>query len=40
MSELFGKTVRQVAAEAETPSHVLLLRAGMAAQVAARAGAK
>src|SRR5574341_751585 len=35
MSELFGKTLRQVPAEAETPSHVLLLRAGMAAQLAA-----
>jgi len=35
MSQLFGKTLRQVPAEAETPSHVLLLRAGMAAQIAA-----
>ena len=35
MSELFGKTLRQVPAEAETPSHVLLLRAGMATQMAA-----
>ena len=35
MSQLFGKTLRQVPAEAETPSHVLLLRAGMATQIAA-----
>jgi prolyl-tRNA synthetase len=35
MSELFGKTVRQDPAEAETPSHRLLLRTGMAAQIAA-----
>src|SRR5574341_656399 len=35
LSQLFGKTLRQEPAEAETPSHVLLLRAGMAAQLAA-----
>ena len=35
MSPLFGKTVRQDPAEAETPSHRLLLRTGMAAQIAA-----
>ena len=35
MSQLFGKTVRQDPAEAETPSHRLLLRTGMAAQIAA-----
>ena len=35
MSRLFGKTLRQPPAEAETPSHRLLLRAGMATQVAA-----
>jgi prolyl-tRNA synthetase len=35
MSQLFGKTLRQDPAEAETPSHRLLLRAGMATQVAA-----
>ncbi len=35
LSTLFGKTLRQVPAEAETPSHRLLLRAGMVAQVAA-----
>jgi prolyl-tRNA synthetase len=35
MSQLFGKTVRQDPAEAETPSHRLLLRAGMVAQIAA-----
>ncbi len=34
-SELFGKTLRQAPAEAETVSHQLLLRAGMVAQVAA-----
>ncbi len=32
---LFGKTLRQPPAEAETPSHRLLLRAGMVAQIAA-----
>jgi prolyl-tRNA synthetase len=35
MSALFGRTVRQDPAEAETPSHRLLLRAGMVAQIAA-----
>jgi prolyl-tRNA synthetase len=35
MSMLFGKTLRQPPAEAETPSHRLLLRAGMVAQIAA-----
>ncbi len=35
MSKLFGKTLRQNPAEAETPSHRLLLRAGMVAQIAA-----
>ncbi|MBI2913854.1 MAG: proline--tRNA ligase, partial [Chloroflexi bacterium] len=35
MSQLFGKTLRQVPAEAESPSHQLLLRAGMVAQIAA-----
>ena len=35
MSRLFGKTLRQVPAEAETPSHRLLLRAGMVQQIAA-----
>jgi len=35
MSRLFGKTLRQVPAEVETPSHRLLLRAGMVAQIAA-----
>ncbi|MDO8617131.1 MAG: proline--tRNA ligase [Dehalococcoidia bacterium] len=35
MSRLFGKTLRQVPAEAETPSHRLLLRAGMVQQVSA-----
>ena len=35
MSQLFGKTLRQTPAEAETPSHRLLLRAGMVHQVAA-----
>jgi prolyl-tRNA synthetase len=35
MSQVFGKTVREDPAEAETPSHRLLLRAGMVAQVAA-----
>ncbi len=35
MSQLFGKTLRQDPAEAETPSHRLLLRAGLVHQVAA-----
>ncbi len=34
-SKLFGKTLRQAPAEAESVSHQLLLRAGMIAQVAA-----
>ncbi len=35
LSQLFGKTLRQVPAEAETASHRLLLRAGMVAQISA-----
>jgi len=35
LSHLFGKTLRQVPAEAESPSHRLLLHAGMAQQIAA-----
>ncbi|MBI2303718.1 MAG: proline--tRNA ligase [Chloroflexi bacterium] len=35
MSQLFGRTLRQAPAEAETVSHQLLLRAGMIHQVAA-----
>jgi len=35
MSQLFGKTLRQPPAEAETPSHRLLLRAGLIHQIAA-----
>jgi prolyl-tRNA synthetase len=35
MSNLFGKTLRQTPAEADTPSHQLLLRAGMVQQIAA-----
>ena len=35
MSQLFGKTLRQTPTEAETPSHQLLLRAGLVHQVAA-----
>ncbi len=35
LSKLFGKTQREVPAEAETISHQLLLRAGMISQVAA-----
>ena len=35
LSKLFGKTQREIPAEAETTSHQLLLRAGMIAQVAA-----
>ncbi|MBM3132268.1 MAG: proline--tRNA ligase [Chloroflexi bacterium] len=35
MSKLFGKTLRQVPADADTISHQLLLRAGMVHQVAA-----
>ena len=35
VSRLFGKTLRQAPAEAESVSHQLLLRAGMVAQEAA-----
>jgi len=35
ISQLFGKTLREVPTEAETVSHQLLLRAGMISQVAA-----
>jgi prolyl-tRNA synthetase len=35
LSQLFGKTLRQLPAEAETASHQLLLRAGMATQISA-----
>ncbi|MEE8174803.1 MAG: proline--tRNA ligase [Dehalococcoidia bacterium] len=35
LSQLFGKTLRQIPAEADTASHQLLLRAGMIQQVAA-----
>ena len=35
ISKLFGKTQREVPAEADTISHQLLLRAGMIHQVAA-----
>jgi prolyl-tRNA synthetase len=35
ISKLFGKTLREVPAEAETVSHQLLLRAGMISQVVA-----
>ena len=35
LSKLFGKTLREVPAEAETISHQLLLRAGMIHQEAA-----
>ncbi len=35
ISQLFGKTLRQTPAEAEIPSHQLLLRAGLIHQVAA-----
>lgn len=35
MSRLFGKTLRQVPAEAESASHILILRAGLAAPVSA-----
>ena len=35
MTQLFGKTLRQTPAEAETPSHQLLLRAGLVHQIAA-----
>ncbi len=35
LSRLFGKTQREIPAEADTVSHQLLLRAGMISQVAA-----
>ena len=35
LSKLFGKTLRQIPAEAETPSHRFLLQAGMVMQMAA-----
>lgn len=35
LSNLFGKTLRQIPAEAETPSHRFLLQAGMVMQMAA-----
>ena len=35
LSHHFGRTLRQVPAEAETPSHQLLLRAGLVQQLAA-----
>ena len=35
ISKLFGKTLREVPAEADTISHQLLLKAGMIQQVAA-----
>ncbi len=35
LSKLFGKTLREVPAEAETASHQLLLKAGMIQQVTA-----
>ena len=35
ISQLFGKTLRQPPAEADTPSHQLLLRAGLVHQIAA-----
>ena len=35
ISKLFGKTQREIPAEADTISHQLLLRAGMRRQVAA-----
>ena len=35
LSKLFGKTQREIPAEADTISHQLLLRAGMIRQVAA-----
>jgi prolyl-tRNA synthetase len=35
ISQLFGKTLRQPPAEADTPSHSLLLRAGLVHQIAA-----
>jgi len=35
VSKLFGKTLREVPAEADTVSHQLLVRAGMVSQLAA-----
>ncbi len=35
LSQLFGKTQRQPPAEAETPSHRLLLQTGLVAQISA-----
>jgi len=35
ISKLFGKTQREIPAEADTPSHQLLIKAGMISQVAA-----
>ncbi|GAG12621.1 unnamed protein product, partial [marine sediment metagenome] len=35
LSRLFGKTQREIPAEADTTSHQLLIRAGMISQVAA-----
>src|SRR5207248_4729697 len=35
LSHLFGKTLRQPPAEAETPNHKLMLRAGLVQQLAA-----
>ncbi len=35
LSELFGRTQREIPSEADTPSHQLLLRAGMIMQIAA-----
>jgi len=37
LSQLFGKTQREIPSEADTASHQLLLRAGMISQVAAGA---
>ncbi|MGD8751028.1 MAG: hypothetical protein PVG14_17390, partial [Anaerolineales bacterium] len=34
MSKLFGRTLREIPAEAEIPSHQLLLRAGYIRQLA------
>ncbi len=35
MSKLFGKTLRNAPADAETPNHQLMLRAGLVQQLAA-----
>ena len=35
LSRLFSRTLRQAPAEAETPSHQLLLRAGLVQQLSA-----